>query len=190
MRVGKWCTVTVTDGDGKRYSVDVNADSSYDAAHLYLWVPNALLAEGLAVMESWGFTYKTNLVWFKTRKDGGPDGRGVALTQNTTWDNRVSFYPDGFVADKCWQEANVEQMRHADYLLLRYSPPTFPEWDGSTRAYVLSHFTLAVRHPNGRQPFELWKRTTPRAHGGAAPQTKANAQRRLQQAADALVQRP
>ena len=34
--VGKWCTVTVTDGDSKRYSVDVNADSSYDAAHLYL----------------------------------------------------------------------------------------------------------------------------------------------------------
>ena len=32
----KWCTVTVADGDGKRYSVDVNADSSYDAAHLYL----------------------------------------------------------------------------------------------------------------------------------------------------------
>jgi N6-adenosine-specific RNA methylase IME4 len=49
------------------------------AAHLYLWVPNALLAEGLAVMEAWGFTYKTNLVWFKTRKDGGPDGRGVGF---------------------------------------------------------------------------------------------------------------
>ena len=31
----------------------------------------------------------------------------------------------------------------------------------------------AVRHPNGQQPFELWKRTTPRAHVGAAPQTKA-----------------
>lgn len=49
------------------------------SAHLYLWVPNALLAEGLAVMESWGFTYKTNLVWFKVRKDGGPDGRGVGF---------------------------------------------------------------------------------------------------------------
>lgn len=34
--VGKWCTVTVVDGDGRRYSFDVNADSSYDAAHLYL----------------------------------------------------------------------------------------------------------------------------------------------------------
>lgn len=50
-----------------------------DGAHLYLWVPNALLAEGLEVMHRWGFTYKTNLVWFKTRRDGGPDGRGVGF---------------------------------------------------------------------------------------------------------------
>jgi N6-adenosine-specific RNA methylase IME4 len=48
-------------------------------AHLYLWVPNALLADGLEVMRNWGFTYKTNLVWYKTRKDGGPDGRGVGF---------------------------------------------------------------------------------------------------------------
>ena len=48
-------------------------------SHLYLWVPNALLAEGLEVMKAWGFTYKTNLVWYKIRKDGGPDGRGVGF---------------------------------------------------------------------------------------------------------------
>jgi N6-adenosine-specific RNA methylase IME4 len=48
-------------------------------SHLYLWVPNALLQEGLKVMEAWGFTYKCNLVWFKVRKDGGPDGRGVGF---------------------------------------------------------------------------------------------------------------
>lgn len=48
-------------------------------AHLYLWVPNALIADGLRVMESWGFTYKSNLVWAKRRKDGGPDGRGVGF---------------------------------------------------------------------------------------------------------------
>jgi N6-adenosine-specific RNA methylase IME4 len=48
-------------------------------SHLYLWVPNALLAEGLEVLKAWGFTYKTNLVWYKTRKDGGPDGRGVGF---------------------------------------------------------------------------------------------------------------
>lgn len=48
-------------------------------SHLYLWVPNALLAEGLETMRRWGFTYKTNLVWYKIRKDGGPDGRGVGF---------------------------------------------------------------------------------------------------------------
>ncbi len=50
-----------------------------EPAHLYLWVPNALLADGLEVMARWGFAYKTNLVWFKTRRDGGPDGRGVGF---------------------------------------------------------------------------------------------------------------
>lgn len=48
-------------------------------SHLYLWVPNALVLEGLEVMKRWGFTYKTNLVWYKVRKDGGPDGRGVGF---------------------------------------------------------------------------------------------------------------
>ena len=50
-----------------------------EPAHLYLWVPNALLAEGLHVMHAWGFTYKSNIVWHKIRKDGGPDGRGVGF---------------------------------------------------------------------------------------------------------------
>ena len=48
-------------------------------AHLYLWVPNALLPEGLAVMKAWGFEYKSNIVWHKLRKDGGSDGRGVGF---------------------------------------------------------------------------------------------------------------
>ncbi len=56
-----------------------------EQAHLYLWTPNALLQGGLRIMESWGFTYKTNLVWSKVRKDGGPDGRGVGFYfRNTT----------------------------------------------------------------------------------------------------------
>jgi N6-adenosine-specific RNA methylase IME4 len=48
-------------------------------SHLYVWCPNALLAEGLQLLRAWGFTYKTNLVWLKVRKDGGPDGRGVGF---------------------------------------------------------------------------------------------------------------
>lgn len=56
-----------------------------DTAHLYLWVPNALLPEGLAVLIAWGFQYKSNIIWHKVRKDGGPDGRGVGFYfRNTT----------------------------------------------------------------------------------------------------------
>jgi len=71
----------------QRYStLDLNAikalpvgEIAESTAHLYLWVPNALLQEGLEVMKSWGFKYKSNLVWYKTRKDGGPDRRGVGF---------------------------------------------------------------------------------------------------------------
>lgn len=55
------------------------ATISTDVAHLYLWVPNALLPQGLSVMKAWGFQYKSNIVWHKIRKDGGPDGRGVGF---------------------------------------------------------------------------------------------------------------
>lgn len=50
-----------------------------DTAHCYLWVPNAMLPDGLTVLSSWGFTYKSNIIWHKIRKDGGSDGRGVGF---------------------------------------------------------------------------------------------------------------
>ena len=55
------------------------SDAAAVNAHLYLWVPNALLPDGLAVLEAWGFRYVSNVVWAKRRKDGGPDGRGVGF---------------------------------------------------------------------------------------------------------------
>lgn len=55
------------------------AKHAKDKAHLYMWCPNALLLEGLTIMKEWGFKYKTNVVWYKIRKDGGPDGRGVGF---------------------------------------------------------------------------------------------------------------
>ena len=55
------------------------ADLADDKSHLYLWVPNALLPEGLEVMKAWGFEYKTNIIWEKVRHDGQPDGRGVGF---------------------------------------------------------------------------------------------------------------
>lgn len=55
------------------------ADVADEKSHLYLWIPNALLPEGLEVMTAWGFEYKTNIIWEKVRKDGFPDGRGVGF---------------------------------------------------------------------------------------------------------------
>jgi N6-adenosine-specific RNA methylase IME4 len=73
-RLDRYDTMTVAD----IASLPV-ADVVADHAHLYLWVPNALLPEGLQVMAGWGFRYVSNLVWAKRRKDGGPDGRGVGF---------------------------------------------------------------------------------------------------------------
>jgi N6-adenosine-specific RNA methylase IME4 len=67
---------TLTFEDIQRLPV---AGIAASTAHLYLWVPNALLPEGLAVMRAWGFAYKSNVVWHKIRKDGGSDGRGVGF---------------------------------------------------------------------------------------------------------------
>jgi N6-adenosine-specific RNA methylase IME4 len=73
-RLSRYATLTLD--DIKALPV---AQMAADVAHLYLWVPNALLPEGLAVMQAWGFRYKSNLVWHKVRKDGGSDGRGVGF---------------------------------------------------------------------------------------------------------------
>lgn len=55
------------------------ANAADEKSHLYLWVPNALLPDGLEIMKAWGFEYKTNIIWEKVRHDGNPDGRGVGF---------------------------------------------------------------------------------------------------------------
>jgi site-specific DNA-methyltransferase (adenine-specific) len=44
-----------------------------DQAHLYLWVTNPFICEGLEVCKNWGFDYKTLITWIKTYKDGTPE---------------------------------------------------------------------------------------------------------------------
>lgn len=73
-RLNRYSTMTLE--DIKALPV---AQVTDDICHLYLWVPNALLPQGLEVLKSWGFCYKTNIVWEKVRKDGEPDGRGVGF---------------------------------------------------------------------------------------------------------------
>lgn len=73
-RLNRYSTMKLE--DIKKLPVQEAAD---DKCHLYLWVPNALLPQGLEVMKAWGFEYKTNIIWEKVRKDGMPDGRGVGF---------------------------------------------------------------------------------------------------------------
>lgn len=73
-RLSRYLTLELQ--DIKSLPVEAVCDTK---AHLYLWVPNALLPEGLEVMKAWGFEYKGNIIWEKVRKDGQPDGRGVGF---------------------------------------------------------------------------------------------------------------
>lgn len=73
-RLSRYGTMTLDDIAGLPV-----ATIAAPTAHLYLWVPNALLPDGLRVMRDWGFEYKANIVWHKVRKDGGSDGRGVGF---------------------------------------------------------------------------------------------------------------
>jgi hypothetical protein len=47
--VASWCTVTVIDPDGRRHSLDVLADSSYDATHLFFGHAKAHRGSGLPI---------------------------------------------------------------------------------------------------------------------------------------------
>lgn len=73
-RLSRYSTMTLEDIKALPVGEVAAANS-----HLYLWVPNALLPEGIDVLRAWGFQYKSNLVWHKIRKDGGSDGRGVGF---------------------------------------------------------------------------------------------------------------
>lgn len=73
-RLSRYTTLALED----IWQIPVN-EVAREQSHLYLWVPNALLHEGLETMKRWGFNYKTNIIWYKIRKDGGPDGRGVGF---------------------------------------------------------------------------------------------------------------
>jgi N6-adenosine-specific RNA methylase IME4 len=73
-RLSRYNTMTMSDIAGLPL-----AEITAETAHLYLWVPNALLPEGIEILRTWGFEYKSNIVWHKIRKDGGSDGRGVGF---------------------------------------------------------------------------------------------------------------
>ena len=42
-------------------------DLAEETSHLYVWIPNALLQEGLDVIKAWGFTFRSPIYWIKPR---------------------------------------------------------------------------------------------------------------------------
>ena len=106
-----------------------------DSSHLYLWSPNALLPDALQVLEAWGFTYKSNLIWHKIRRDGGSDGRGAGfyfrnvlprigqlLASN---DQQAYAYLPESVGQFPSGAALAERMRGVGLREVRYTPLTF-----------------------------------------------------------------
>jgi N6-adenosine-specific RNA methylase IME4 len=152
-------------------------------SHLYLWVPNALLAEGLEVMRRWGFTYKSNIVWHKIRKDGGPDGRGVGFYfRNVT--ELVLFGVRGsmrtlapgrrqvnFVATRKREHSRkpdeiydlIESCSPGPYLELfaRFARPDWAQW-GNENVEQNSHLGVALR--NGHEESQLRLMEAPRGY--------------------------
>lgn len=160
-------------------------------SHLYLWVPNALLADGLRVMEAWGFTYKSNLVWYKVRKDGGPDGRGVGfyfrnVTELVLFGVRGSMrtLPPGRTQVNILATRKREHSRKPDeiydiieacspgpYLELfaRFRRPGWGQWGNEN---VEENSVHGVARRKGHVEPQLRLLETPRGYGGKADSGK------------------
>jgi N6-adenosine-specific RNA methylase IME4 len=57
------------------------ADLAAPGAHLYLWTTNRYLRDALGIVELWGFSYSTTIVWCKEPRGKGTTGRYVITTE-------------------------------------------------------------------------------------------------------------
>ncbi len=104
-----------------------------DNAHLYLWVTNNFLREGLAVMEAWGFDYKTTITWTKDRMGLGQYYRGITehclfgVRGNLPYkniDGKRAQGRTGFIAQRTRHSAKPQEMRD---MIERVSYPGYIE---------------------------------------------------------------
>lgn len=91
-----------------------------DNSHLYLWITNNRLIDGLEVMKMWGFEYKTIITWFKNRIGLGQYFRGI--TEHCLFGTRGNLPyklengkrcqgKTGFYAEKTIHSRKPEEMR-------------------------------------------------------------------------------
>src|SRR5262249_15587627 len=136
-----------------------------EQSHLYLWVPNALLREGLEVLDAWGFQYKTNIIWHKIRKDGGPDGRGVGFYFRNTTEmvlfgvrGRLRTLAPGRTQDELYDL--VEACSPGPFLELfaRGQRVGWEQWGNEVVDYAPSWPTYAHHSQQNVLPFDLHRR--------------------------------
>lgn len=115
------------------------ADLCEDNSHLYLWVPNGLLQEGLDVVKAWGFTFRSPIYWIKPRLGLGNYIRNASETMLFATRGKA---PVRFHAQPNWlfcplqkhsqkpeeQYAIIERLSHGPYLEL-FARHRQPGWD-------------------------------------------------------------
>jgi len=116
---------------------------SEDDCHLYLWVTNNFLEDGLLVMKEWGFKYKTIITWVKTQIGLGQYFRGLSehclfgVKGNLPYKTNGDFREQGvtaFIAEKTKHSEKPLEMRkmietvsYPPYLEL-FARDNFSEW--------------------------------------------------------------
>lgn len=97
------------------------SDLAAEDAHLYLWVTNGHLPDGLRVMAAWGFRYVTCITWLKDRIGIGQYFRGITeqclfgvrgrVPYRTLPDGKRAQGRTGFAAPKGRHSEKPEEMR-------------------------------------------------------------------------------
>jgi 4-amino-4-deoxy-L-arabinose transferase-like glycosyltransferase len=92
---------------------------------------------------------------------GWLDGRGLLYSRSTDWPRDRDFYFEGFTGNARWQAELLDQLEHADVLLIKDRPDRIPEWAPATRAYVQAHFEqIAVSPGRDHAQASLWRRVS------------------------------
>ena len=96
-------------------------------AVLFMWTTNPMMIEATRVIEAWGFTYKTNMVWVKERATGlgfYTYGQHELLLLAT----RGSFTPDGDLSNSVIEGGQKEHSRkpHSVYKTIETMYPRGP----------------------------------------------------------------
>ena len=116
---------------------------SKEKSHLYLWVTNPFLGEGIELCKSWGFDYKTLLTWRKTYKDGTPEmGMGYYFRGCT---EHIIFGVRG--GKKC---NNKTTKNHFDMVN--------PRWKGGLHSQKPKEFRDVIENCSSGSKIELFAR--------------------------------